>query len=103
MIARTSAPNDVTTHPTSDTGPNAANDAGSRKIPDPIMLPTTRAVHAAKPSLPDTFSAIVGVALLSGGINGAFELVLVASRRDHWAGAPLAPELVSTYSNKPVY
>src|SRR4051812_11671551 len=31
--------------------PNAASDAGSRKMPDPIMLPTTSAVVVGVPSL----------------------------------------------------
>ena len=42
----------VKTHPTSDTGPAAAaGDEGSKNTPDPIMLPTTRAVAIHSPTV----------------------------------------------------
>jgi hypothetical protein len=49
------APTPVKIHPRIDTGPaSAASDAGKRKIPLPIMLPTTSAVAIHIPS--DLFS-----------------------------------------------
>jgi hypothetical protein len=51
MIASTSAPTEVTDQPTSEIGPKTASEAGSRKIPEPIMLPITSATAANRPSL----------------------------------------------------
>lgn len=52
MIASASAPSEVRIQPPSAIGPKGASEAGSRKIPDPIMLPTTSAMQAVSPSLP---------------------------------------------------
>jgi hypothetical protein len=42
----------VNIQPINEIGPNAASEAGNKNIPEPIMLPITRAVQAIKPSLP---------------------------------------------------
>src|SRR5262245_57937193 len=52
MTESASAPSDVTTQPAREMGPKAAREAGSRKMPEPIMLPTTSAVQAASPRPP---------------------------------------------------
>src|SRR5262249_47119417 len=44
------APSDVSTHATSANFPYGASEEGSRKMPEPIMLPTTSATHAMRPS-----------------------------------------------------
>jgi len=48
--ASSTAPAPVKNQPSSDTGPAAAaSDDGSRNTPEPIMLPTTRAVAIHRP------------------------------------------------------
>jgi hypothetical protein len=49
--ASSTAPVVLTSQPTTLMPPYNASEAGSRKIPDPIMLPTTRAVLVHRPRL----------------------------------------------------
>src|SRR5258706_16208842 len=44
------APHAVRPQATTLLRPYGANDAGSRKTPEPMLLPTTRATHIQKPS-----------------------------------------------------
>src|SRR5512139_49357 len=48
--AMESAPSDVSTHATSANFPYGASDGGSRKMPEPMMLPMTSATQANRPS-----------------------------------------------------
>src|SRR5687767_14680169 len=62
--ARAIAPAPVNSQPRMDTGPaELASDAGSRKMPEPIMLPTTSAVAIQSP--------IDRLSLRSGAADGA--------------------------------
>jgi hypothetical protein len=47
--ARTIAPIDEAIHPSRLIGPNLANVAGSMKIPEAIIFPTTRAIVVHNP------------------------------------------------------
>jgi hypothetical protein len=63
-LAKTSASNiapaPVKTHPISEIGPAApARVAGSMKMPEPIMLPTTSAVAIQRPSVRLSFGGAV--------------------------------------------
>ena len=57
--ASTSDPAMVNTHPATASQPNGASDAGSRNTPDPIILPMTRAMQAARPRVREEEGAAV--------------------------------------------
>ncbi|EPJ47727.1 MAG: hypothetical protein OFPII_11390 [Osedax symbiont Rs1] len=48
--AKAIAPIPVITQANIEIGPKQAKAEGSKNIPEPIMLPTTNAVHISKPS-----------------------------------------------------
>ena len=82
ITASTSAPSEVTVQPTSEIGPKAASEAGRRKMPEPIMLPTTSAVQATSPSPPVAATLapapspqFAGAVAGAGAAAGASELI----------------------------
>ena len=58
--ASTSDPAMVNTHPATASQPKGARLAGSRKTPDPIILPMTSAMQAARPSVREEGEAAAG-------------------------------------------
>src|SRR5262249_25080382 len=69
--ARSSAPADVISQLTIARPPNGASSCGSRKIEEPMTLPTTSDVSAQKPRPGRREPAVVSAATLTGAAPGA--------------------------------